>query len=103
MACEFVKEPVGSELLGASLEPEEVEPFRLKELGEDKEGVSLGMDRFPRDGGEEFLIREGRKLFGEAKEDVGRAVIRGKVSEFGVLKFLDFPESLTGPGLVNDA
>ena len=67
MAGKFVEDPVGSEFLGARMEPKELMTFGFKDLREDQDGVILGVDAHARGGFKEFLVRVGRELFGESE------------------------------------
>jgi len=71
---------MGSNFLGSSVAPEDVMGIGGEDLGKHKDRIITSRDALARFGRQQCLVRVVRELFGEAKENMVRAVIGGKAA-----------------------
>ena len=71
---------MGNNFLGSSVAPEDVMGIGGEDHGKHKDRIITSRDALARFGRQQFLVRVGRELFGEAKGNMVRAVIGGKAA-----------------------
>ena len=101
VASQEEEQSIGGNFLGSSVAPEDIMGIGGKDFGKHQNRIITSRDALARFGSQQFLVRVGRELFGEAKENMVRAVYRGEGAKVGVFLLLYSLEGLAGPSLMD--